>query len=201
MPSVKLATSSEMLMSKIVRALSRKAEPLKTMDSARKEELADRAIYKIAQASMKQKRFDLKAAFRKFDVDGNGTVDKVEFVQIMQGFDPDVSEVEALAAFDRFDPSGDGAIDFQEFSYTFYNRRTFSESTKKLKRRRALGVTQRRQVGSFALAVIDKFLFCFPNSPSSSALPLFSFSLLLTLTGGRKEERTAEAHRGLLQQA
>lgn len=145
MPTVKLATSSEMLVSKIVRALTQKGEPLKTMDSARKEELADRAIRKIAQASMKQKRFDLKSAFKKFDLDGSGTVDKVEFVQIMRGFDPDVSEVEALAAFDRFDPSGDGEIDFQEFSYTFYNRRTFSESTKKRKRRRALGVTQRRQ--------------------------------------------------------
>ena len=145
MPTVKLATSSEMMVSKILRALTIKGAPLETMDSARREEYADRAIRKIAEASMKKKRFDLKGAFEKFDLDGNGTVDKVEFVSIMQGFDPGVSEMEALAAFDRFDPSGDGAIDFEEFSFTFYNRRTFSESTKKIKKRRALGVTQRRK--------------------------------------------------------
>ena len=145
MPTVKLATSSEMMVSKILRALTIKGAPLVTMDSARREEYADRAIRKIAEASMKQKNFDLKGTFEKFDVDGNGTVDKVEFVAIMQGFDPGVNEMEALAAFDRFDPSGDGAIDFEEFSYVFYNRRTFSESTKKLKKRRALGVTQRRK--------------------------------------------------------
>ena len=148
MPTVKLATQSEMMASKIVRALTRKGAPLKTMDTARREEYADRAIRAISKASMKQKNFNLKGAFEKFDVDGNGTVDKVEFVAIMQGFDPGVSAIEALAAFDRFDPSGDGQIDFEEFSYTFYNRRTFSESTKILKKRRALGVTQRRKAAA-----------------------------------------------------
>jgi Ca2+-binding EF-hand superfamily protein len=144
-PTVKLATQSEMMASKIIRALTRKGAPLKTMDSARREEYADRAIRAISKASMKQKNFNLKGAFQKFDIDGNGTVDKVEFVSIMQGFDKTITEIEALAAFDRFDPSGDGEIDFDEFSYTFYNRRTFSESTKKIKKRRALGVTQRRK--------------------------------------------------------
>jgi len=165
MPTVKLATAGEMMVSKILRALTLKGAPLQEMDVAKKEEYADRAIRKIAEASMKQKRFDLKGAFQKFDVDGNGTVDKVEFVEIMRNFDPDVTEIEALAAFDRFDPSGDGEIDFEEFSYVFYNRRTFSESTKILKKRRALGVTQRRQAAEKQTHLLSKIEHHF-NTPA-----------------------------------
>ena len=49
--------------------------------------------------------------------------------------------MQCLAVYERFDPNHDGEIDFNEFAYTFFNRRQFSEATKKMKRRFSEGLT------------------------------------------------------------
>ena len=129
-PEIKLGASSDMLQARILSAWCQSQGQLPE-DSVRLERAADICMAKIREISMTDDKFDLKRAFRRFDLDGNGVVDKDEFVQCMRSFDNSLTPHECLAAYERFDPDGDGVINYEEFSWTFFNRRTFSEATKK----------------------------------------------------------------------
>ena len=143
-PEIKLGASSDMLQARILSAWCQSQGQLPE-DSVRLERAADICMAKIREISMTDDKFDLKRAFRRFDLDGNGVVDKDEFVQCMRSFDNSLTPHECLAAYERFDPDGDGVINYEEFSWTFFNRRTFSEATKKLKRRFAGAILERRE--------------------------------------------------------
>jgi calcium-dependent protein kinase len=52
----------------------------------------------------------LRAAFRVFDVDGNGTIDAGEFARVLQQSPQDIRSL-----LPEFDANGDGVIDFEEF--------------------------------------------------------------------------------------
>ncbi|XP_058524887.1 calmodulin-like protein 5 [Ochotona princeps] len=58
---------------------------------------------------------DFKAAFTKFDKDGNGTISVKELDAVMQLLGHKLSEEELKALIARVDQDGDGAISFQEF--------------------------------------------------------------------------------------
>jgi hypothetical protein len=100
--------------------------------AASKSKVAYDALEKIKAIASKQDGFDLKAAFKQFDLDGNGTVDHDELraviaaiceVEDEKGKTLRVAKWEMDAIIELFDPNNDGDIDYGEFSWTFYNRR------------------------------------------------------------------------------
>ena len=141
---IKLGESGAMLKARILSAWCQ-SEGALPQDSVRVERAADICMKKIREIAMVDDTFDLKRAFKEFDIDGNGVVDKEEFVQAMRSFDDTLTPIECLAAYTRFDPNGDGVINYEEFAWTFFNRRTFSEATKKLKRRFTSQIIDRRE--------------------------------------------------------
>lgn len=52
--------------------------------------------------------------FELADEDGNGLVSESEFEEIVEEFDPDITEFEIEALFEQEDENGDGFIDLQE---------------------------------------------------------------------------------------
>jgi len=72
-------------------------------------------------------------AFKQFDADGNGVVDKTEFLRAMERFGLPVKgkgraglgglpEAVVFALFDRYDTDGNGGLTFREFSNVFTKR-------------------------------------------------------------------------------
>ena len=57
----------------------------------------------------------MKKAFREFDANGDGQLDRNEFKQLLASSGKKVSEQEAMALFSQGDLDGDGVIDIQEF--------------------------------------------------------------------------------------
>ena len=111
------------------------ANQLKNNSAASKSKVAYDALEKIKGIASCQSSFDLKAAFKKFDIDGNGTVDHEELTLVVTDIcsNPDengkvqkIAKWEMAAIIDLFDPNGDGEIDYGEFSWTFYNRRALT---------------------------------------------------------------------------
>lgn len=72
------------------------------------------------------KGVDLKAAFEEFDSDGGGTIDEVEFGQLLINIGVDLSAVELDLVMKHFDKDGSGVIEYAEFAWTYYNRRNLS---------------------------------------------------------------------------
>eukprot|EP00092_Neocalanus_flemingeri_P000651 GFUD01000693.1.p1 GENE.GFUD01000693.1~~GFUD01000693.1.p1 ORF type:complete len:3364 (-),score=1087.83 GFUD01000693.1:1093-10800(-) len=58
---------------------------------------------------------DVKKAFKKFDSNGDGHLDKNEFKQLLSSSGKNVSDQEVAALFAQGDVDGDGMIDIQEF--------------------------------------------------------------------------------------
>ena len=58
---------------------------------------------------------EVKKAFREFDANGDGQLDRNEFKQLLASSGKKVSEQEAMALFSQGDLDGDGVIDIQEF--------------------------------------------------------------------------------------
>ena len=93
-----------------------------------KEGAAEEVMNKIRKMANKRKGMDLKAAFIKFDVNNDGTIEPQELDQVLRSFGIELEAFELDAVFSRFDPDGGGAIDYSEFSYTFYNRRAIAKA-------------------------------------------------------------------------
>ena len=58
---------------------------------------------------------EVKKAFREFDANGDGQLDRTEFKQLLASSGKNVSDQEAMALFSQGDLDGDGVIDIQEF--------------------------------------------------------------------------------------
>ncbi|GMI06939.1 hypothetical protein TrLO_g13181 [Triparma laevis f. longispina] len=116
------------------------ANSLKSDKAASKSKVAYEALEKIKAVASKKEGFDLKSAFKKFDIDGNGTVDHEELKQVITDMceTPDdngniekIAKWEMAAIIELFDPNNDGEIDYGEFSWTFYNRRALTNKDAK----------------------------------------------------------------------
>jgi len=57
----------------------------------------------------------LQMAFRAFDIDGNGKIDRDELAQVMKNLGQELSAEEIEAMMKEADTDGDGSIDFEEF--------------------------------------------------------------------------------------
>ena len=108
------------------------ANSLKSDKAASRSKVAYEALEKIKEIANKDEDFDLKAAFKKFDLDGDGTVDHGELKAVIEkicereddkGKVLKVARWEMDAIIELFDPNDDGVIDYAEFSFTFFNRR------------------------------------------------------------------------------
>ncbi|GMI24657.1 hypothetical protein TrCOL_g10369 [Triparma columacea] len=102
---------------------------------AAKSKIAYESLEKIKEVASKKEGFDLKLAFKEFDLDGNGTVDHDELKAVVEGMcsEPDengkihrVAKWEMDAIIALFDPNNDGEIDYGEFAWTFFNRRALT---------------------------------------------------------------------------
>lgn len=58
----------------------------------------------------------LLAAFKRFDADGNGKIDRGEFRALLLQLGGAATSADADARFDAMDVDGTGCIDFQEFA-------------------------------------------------------------------------------------
>jgi len=57
----------------------------------------------------------LQMAFRAFDLDGNGKIDREELAQVMKNLGQELTPEEIDAMMKEADTDGDGSIDFEEF--------------------------------------------------------------------------------------
>lgn len=64
----------------------------------------------------------LRAAFDRFDRDGNGAIDEVEFAALVRSLGVEMPEEKVQVAFLAIDVNGNGRIDFGEFA-TWWSRR------------------------------------------------------------------------------
>jgi len=63
------------------------------------------------------KELNLRKAFSRYDADGNGTIDKDEFAEVMMGCLGQIPSGDALdAVFNLFDKDGNGRLSTQEFT-------------------------------------------------------------------------------------
>merc|ERR1711892_1323568 len=58
---------------------------------------------------------DIKKAFRRFDTNGDGELDKAEMKQLFSASGKNVTDQDIDAIFKKGDLDGDGMIDIQEF--------------------------------------------------------------------------------------
>jgi len=62
-----------------------------------------------------EQRAELQDAFKLFDKDGSGYIDRDELAGLMKALGVDLGESELNNMYTEMDPSGDGQIDFDEF--------------------------------------------------------------------------------------
>jgi calmodulin len=62
-----------------------------------------------------EERQQLREAFEAGDSDGNGKIDFVEFVAMLERLGADLDAAKAQFGFEAVDTDGDGMIDFDEF--------------------------------------------------------------------------------------
>ncbi|XP_035685534.1 calmodulin-2-like [Branchiostoma floridae] len=58
---------------------------------------------------------ELRAAFRAFDADNNGYIDKTELRNVMTDICDDITREDIDEMFQHFDRNGDGRIKYEEF--------------------------------------------------------------------------------------
>ncbi|XP_032956592.1 calmodulin-like [Rhinolophus ferrumequinum] len=73
------------------------------------------AASNMAEELSKEQVADFKAAFNRFDKDGDGTINVQELGDVMRTLGQNPSEAELKDIIARVDTDGDGAISFQEF--------------------------------------------------------------------------------------
>ena len=61
------------------------------------------------------KRQKAKESFDRFDEDGNGKIDLIEFRKLLEEMESGLGRAEAEAAFDSIDRDETGLVDFDEF--------------------------------------------------------------------------------------
>eukprot|EP00520_Triparma_pacifica_P009511 CAMPEP_0118633178 /NCGR_PEP_ID=MMETSP0785-20121206/853_1 /TAXON_ID=91992 /ORGANISM="Bolidomonas pacifica, Strain CCMP 1866" /LENGTH=744 /DNA_ID=CAMNT_0006524025 /DNA_START=48 /DNA_END=2278 /DNA_ORIENTATION=- len=82
---------------------------------------AVRTLVKVREHAEAEGGFNLKAAFAKFDVDGDGSISHEELTTVLLSIVPDLAYDQILAVISMFDPNHDGDIAYVEFAHTFYN--------------------------------------------------------------------------------
>lgn len=65
---------------------------------------------------------ELRENFDHFDNDGNGSIDKGEFTNLLDALGADMSAEEVTIGFDIIDTNGNGRIEFGEFYNWWANR-------------------------------------------------------------------------------
>ena len=63
-----------------------------------------------------------RESFDRFDKDGNGIIDLIEFRGLLEAIGSDLGRSEAEAAFDTIDKDENGLIDYDEFSTWWSSR-------------------------------------------------------------------------------
>jgi Ca2+-binding EF-hand superfamily protein len=66
---------------------------------------------------------DLRAAFERFDRDGNGHIDEAEFAELVRSLGVQMTPEKVQIAFLAIDVNGNGRIDYGEFA-AWWGRRT-----------------------------------------------------------------------------
>jgi Ca2+-binding EF-hand superfamily protein len=69
----------------------------------------------VSMQKQAERMDDVRAAFRAFDHNGDGTISKEELKEAMQRFGHSFTEDECDEMFLQADTNGDGAIDWEEF--------------------------------------------------------------------------------------
>lgn len=110
-----------------------------TKEIDRLERLLFEASYRRKGGSAHSQERLLNEAFKLFDKDGSGAVDKAEFLKAMERFGLHVRgkgrpgiggfpEAVVLGLFDRYDQDGSGTLSFREFSSAFLVRHQETDS-------------------------------------------------------------------------
>jgi Ca2+-binding EF-hand superfamily protein len=68
------------------------------------------------------KMLEIRESFDRFDKDGNGMIDLIEFRDLLEAIGYDLGRAEAEAAFDEIDSDENGLIDYDEFSKWWRSR-------------------------------------------------------------------------------
>lgn len=64
----------------------------------------------------KEKEVELKGAFEYSDTDGDGRINFLEFVNLLEDYGVFIDTAQAQAGFDELDADDDGMIGFEEFA-------------------------------------------------------------------------------------
>lgn len=90
---------------------------MKTCWSPRRER-AEPSLWRLRDTlrAMSDSILRLQEAFKEFDQDGNGRIDRDEFDALLKKLGADLSRNEADAAFKDIDQNGNSAVEFEEFA-------------------------------------------------------------------------------------
>lgn len=81
----------------------------------------------VSHLSDKKEQAELRQTFNQFDLNGDGKIEKDEFIQaykkVYPQMDPEQVKREATAFFDAADTDKNGSIDFMEWSAATINKR------------------------------------------------------------------------------
>ena len=102
--------------------------------SGRKSALVKSILRKIKKL-VGSKNLDMRSPFVKFDIDGNGFLDKDEFEYALRDLGVSLTDKELDAMFQFFDRDDNGKVEYGEFLFVFFNRRSLVKQWAKQARR------------------------------------------------------------------
>lgn len=83
--------------------------------------------FMAAQLSTKKEQAELRRTFNLFDANGDGKIEKDEFIEaykkVYTGVDPERVVAEATEFFEAADADGNGSLDFGEWAAATINKR------------------------------------------------------------------------------
>lgn len=113
-----------------------KGEPLKFADVNNVEACVEALVSDLeGMAELRGTMFDekVKPAFKKFDKDGNGTIDAQELGALCGEVGHSLNEEQLEAAMKDLDLNGDGVIDEDEFSrWYFTGMKSYGDATRSM---------------------------------------------------------------------